>query len=90
MSVAPLPKVEQEPCVLCGYPKGAMNEVALENFKGLLQDGRRAKLLKTLRAPLPCIKTYQMTLFSARSISLDNTFNSCFHCRQPSLSLYMI
>ncbi len=49
MSVAPLPKVEQEPGLLCGYPKGAMNEVAMEKFKRLLQDGGQAELSNCLR-----------------------------------------
>jgi hypothetical protein len=50
MSVAPLPKGEHEPIALCGYSKGARNEVALENFKGLLQDGGRANIETAYRA----------------------------------------
>jgi hypothetical protein len=44
-AVAPLLKGEQEPGALCRYPKGAMNEVALENVKGLLQDGGTGGIL---------------------------------------------
>jgi hypothetical protein len=64
MSVAPLPKVEQEPGALCGYPKGAMNEVALENLKGLLQDGGQAEFSKTLRASLFYKDLSNDTIFS--------------------------
>jgi hypothetical protein len=47
------------------------------NFKGLSQDGERADFFKTLRASL-----FNIGLISARSISLDRTFNKGCLSRQ--------
>ncbi len=46
----------------------------MRNFKGFSKNGDGQILLK-ISAPLPLIKTFQITPLSARSISMDNTFN---------------
>ncbi len=43
------------------------------NLQGFSQDGGQDNFFKTF-APLSLIKTYRMSLLSARSISLDSTF----------------
>jgi hypothetical protein len=92
MAVALLPKEEHEPSALCGYPKGAVNEVSLGNFKRALTRWETGRVIEnpSRASLLYSIKTCHLTQFSARFISLDNTFKSCFHCIQPSLSLHMI
>jgi hypothetical protein len=47
------------------------------NFRGLSQDEGRRIFLKA-SAPLSLMTTYQMSLISAGSISLDSTFNCQF------------
>jgi hypothetical protein len=51
-----------------------VGKVAMRNFEGFSKNGDGQILLK-ISAPLPLIKTFQMTPLSARSISMDSTFN---------------
>jgi hypothetical protein len=56
MAVAPLPKVEHEPSALCGYPKGAVNEVSLENFKRALTRWETGKVIENPSRASPLYK----------------------------------
>ncbi len=47
-------------------------------FKGLSQDGGQADFYSETSAPLSLIKTLQLNLISARSISLDSAFNTFY------------
>jgi hypothetical protein len=65
MFVAPLPKVEQDPGALCGYPKGAVNEVSLENFKRALTRWETGKVIKNPSHASPLYKDLSNdTIFS--------------------------
>jgi hypothetical protein len=65
MSVATLPNVEQESGALCVNPKGAVNEVSLENFKRALTRWETGKVIENPSHASPLYKDLSNdTIFS--------------------------